>query len=558
VWIADYVLMGYGTGAIMAVPGHDARDFAFARTFDLPVVPVVLPPDEWLREQASALGLDGSDVIVIRQRYLADPTLLAEVFAGDGVAVNSASERVSLDGTSTAEAKAHIVAWLEAAGLGRGEVQYKLRDWLFSRQRYWGEPFPILHDAEGVVHGVPDDRLPVELPDLDDFRPVASDDINAPPEPSLGRADASWKLVEIDGVRYRRELNTMPQWAGSCWYYLRYLDPTNQERFVDPEVERYWMQPNGLDLYMGGAEHAVLHLLYARFWHKVLFDLGHVSTVEPFGRLFNQGYIQAYSYQDPRGIYVDADRVEEGAAGTFTFEGEPVSRFLGKMGKSLKNSVSPDEIIEEYGCDTLRLYEMYLGPLEASKPWNTRAIVGSYRFVARLWRNLIDEDTGSLRVTDEPPSDDLLRLTHKTIAGVSDNMDGLRFNSAIARLIELNNALTSLDAVPRAVAEPLVLMLAPIAPHVCEELWSRLGHADSLAYAPWPTHDPALLTSDTMDIVVQVMGKKRGLVHVPIDADQDAILSAAHREESVARHLEGKTIRKVIYVPGKLLNVVAN
>jgi len=405
-----------------------------------------------------------------------DANALTEAAPGDGVSVQATrpaglDRPLSLDGLSTPDAKRTVVEWLEAGGVGHAERQYKLRDWLFSRQRYWGEPFPVLHGPDGEIVAVDDSELPVELPDVDDFKPVAIDDPDAPPQPALARADASWRLVERDGVTYRRELNTMPQWAGSCWYYLRYIDASNDEVFVGAEAEKAWMSPNGIDLYIGGVEHAVLHLLYARFWHKVLFDLGHVSTKEPFHRLVNQGYIQAYAYQDDRGFYVEAEQVVEDPPGTFTFEGRPVTRStLGKMGKSLKNSVTPDEIIDEYGCDTLRLYEMYMGPLEQSKPWSSRAIVGVHRFLHRLWRNLVHDETGELRITDDAASDELRRTLHKTIDVVSQDMDGLRFNTAIARLIELNNELVSVDAVPREVAEPLVLMLSPIAPHVAEEL----------------------------------------------------------------------------------------
>ncbi|MCA9729264.1 MAG: class I tRNA ligase family protein, partial [Candidatus Eisenbacteria bacterium] len=421
-----------------------------------------------------------------------------------------------------------------------------------------GEPFPILHGEDGEIVGVDPAKLPVELPPMEDFRPTGTDDPEAPPQPTLFRAPESWKTVEQEGRTYQRELNTMPQWAGSCWYYLRYLDPENRERMVDPAKEKYFMSPSGVDLYVGGVEHGVLHLLYARFWHKVLFDLGHVSTPEPFGKLFNQGYIQAYAYQDERGMYVDASAIQEEPDGRFTYRGETVTRTLGKMGKSLKNSVSPDETLEQYGCDTLRLYEMYLGPVDASKIWNTHAIVGVHRFLQRVWRNLVDEDSGALRVTDEPADPDLRRLTHRTIAAVTADMEQFGFNTAIARLIELNNALVQRATVPREVAEPLVLMLAPQAPHIAEELWERMGHAPSICHAPWPSFEEAYLAADEIEVVVQVLGKKRGSVKVPVDASEEQIQAAALADESIAKHVEGKTIRKVIYVPGKLLNIVAN
>jgi leucyl-tRNA synthetase len=557
IWIADYVLMGYGTGAIMAVPGHDHRDFEFARTFDLPVRVVVDPPDAWFDELREAGMIGDEPAHAARASYLANPAGFPEAFTGEGAGVNSANDEVSLDGRPTPDAKRTITAWLESKEIGRGEIQYKLRDWLFSRQRYWGEPFPILHGPEGELVAVPDEDLPVELPPLTDFRPRGSEDPEAPPQPSLSRAEASWRIVEMDGKTYERELNTMPQWAGSCWYYLRFLDPKNDERMVDAEIERYWMAPNGIDLYVGGVEHAVLHLLYARFWHKVLHDLGHVSTREPFGRLYNQGYIQAFSYQDERGIYVEASAVVEEEDGTFTYEGRPVTRNQGKMGKSLKNSISPDEVVEQYGCDTLRLYEMYMGPVSQSKTWSTRDIVGVHRFLRRLWRNLVDEDTGACRVTDEPASEDLRRLLHRTIAAVSEDMDGIHYNTALARLIELNNALVSLDAVPLEVADPVLRMLAPQAPHIAEELWERMGGEGSVCLAAWPEHDPAYLVVDEVEIAVQVTGKKRAVISVPVDAAEEDVVAIAKADENVARHLEGKTVRKVIYVPGRLLNIVA-
>ncbi len=559
IWIADYVLMGYGTGAIMAVPGHDTRDFAFAKTFDLPIVPVMEPPREWFAEQIEAGHAPAgcTNDAAARTMYLKSPRAFEEPFTGSGTAVNSANDSVSLDGLQTPEAKDRINAWLEAQGLGHPEVQYKLRDWLFSRQRYWGEPFPILHAPDGTVRAVPEEDLPVELPPLEDFRPRGTDDPDTPPQPALSRADADWREVTLDGVTYTRELNTMPQWAGSCWYYLRYIDPGNRSRMVDAEAEKYWMGNGGVDLYVGGVEHAVLHLLYARFWHKVLYDLGHVTTPEPFQTLYNQGYIQAYSYQDARGIHVEATEIEQ-RDGKYFHGGEEVTRSLGKMGKSLKNAVSPDDVLAEYGCDTLRLYEMYLGPVDQSKIWDTHAIVGVHRFLQRVWRNLVDEDTGALRVGDDRPDDALLRIAHRTTHAVTDNMNEMRFNTAIARLIEFNNALVPLDTVPRDLAERLVLMIAPMAPHMAEELWEKLGHTSGIAYAPWPTYDAQYLVDDTLEIVVQVMGRKRGAIQVAADADEASVKETALADEGVQRHLEGKTIRKVVYVPGRIVNIVAN
>lgn len=537
IWVADYVLMGYGTGAIMAVPAQDERDWAFAETFDLPIVRTVQPPD----------GFDGN------------------AWTGDGAAINSGF----LDGLEMAAAKKKMIAWLEEHGHGEGTVTYKLRDWLFSRQRYWGEPFPILHGPDGTVRAVPEEHLPVELPPMDDFRPTATTDPDAPPRPPLSRAPEAWRMVELDGVTYERELNTMPQWAGSCWYYLRFLDNTNDEAFVAPGKERYWMGDNGVDLYIGGVEHAVLHLLYARFWHKVLFDLGHVGTKEPFGRLYNQGYIQAYAYRDARGIAVEAtevvdqdDRpateVQDQPGRRFFHNGEPVTQEYGKMGKSLKNAVSPDEINEQYGCDTLRLYEMYLGPLDASKPWNTRDIVGVNRFLRRVWRNFVDEDSGKLLVVDQEAPEALLRSLHKTIERVTHDMERMSFNTAIAALIEFTSELVALERIPREVARSFVLLLAPLAPHMAEELWSRLGHAETLAHEPWPVADPALIKDSTIDLAVQVNGKLRATISVDANAPQDVILSVAKQDPNVARHLEGKTMRREIYVPGRLVNLVVS
>jgi len=535
IWIADYVLMGYGTGAIMAVPAQDERDWEFAKVFDLPIVRTVQPPD----------GFDG------------------KAYTGDGPAINSEF----LDGLRIDEAKARMIDWLEAENHGEGTVTYKLRDWLFSRQRYWGEPFPILRGEDGSVRAVADDELPVELPPMEDFKPTASDDPEAPPRPPLSRAPESWRVVEIDGVKYERELNTMPQWAGSCWYYLRFIDNMNDEAFAATDQEKYWMSPAGVDLYIGGVEHAVLHLLYARFWHKVLFDLGYVSSVEPFGRLFNQGYIQAYAYRDERGISVEATKVvnqdgrpamdvQDQKGQTYFYEGQPVSQEYGKMGKSLKNAVSPDEINDQYGCDTLRLYEMYMGPLEASKPWNTRDIVGVNRFLRRVWRNFIQDDTDVILVSDDPATDEQMRLLHKTIARMTSDMERMSFNTAIAALIEFLSGIVSLDTIPRSIAEPFILMLAPLAPHISEEIWQRMGHEESLAYAEWPEVDEKWLVQDMLKLVVQVNGKVRGTIEVPADTSKEAIIEAGRTNEKVIRHLEGKEIRREIYVPGRLINIV--
>ncbi|MFY1681335.1 leucine--tRNA ligase [Micromonospora sp. WMMD730] len=539
IFIADYVLAGYGTGAIMAVPAQDERDWAFAEVFDLPIVRTVQPAD----------GFDG------------------KAWTGDGPAINSAAPERGLDlnGLGVADAKAAIIAWLEANGHGVGAVTWRLRDWLFSRQRYWGEPFPIVYDATGAAIALPEEMLPVELPEVDDFSPKTfdPDDADSNPETPLSRR-RDWVEVELDlgdgPKRYTRETNVMPQWAGSCWYELRYLDPTNSGRFVDPENEAYWMGPRaegdcgGTDLYVGGAEHAVLHLLYARFWHKVLYDLGHVSSFEPFRKLFNQGMIQAYAFRDSRGTPVPAEEVVEVDGRWFHGEHE-VTREYGKMGKSLRNVVTPDDMCAAYGADTFRVYEMSMGPLEVSRPWETRAVVGSYRFLQRVWRAVVDEQTGTLRVTDAPADEATRRLLHRVIDGVRTDMEGIRFNTAIAKLIELTNAVTRLEQTPREVAEPLVLMLAPFAPHVAEELWRMLGHGTSLAYADFPAADPALLVADTVTYPVQVNGKVRGRIEVPADAAEEAVRAAAL--EAVASALAGKEPRKVIVVPGRLVSVVA-
>ena len=534
IFVADYVLMGYGTGAIMAVPAEDERDWEFAEAFGLPIVRTVAPPRDW----------DGT------------------AWTGDGTKINSGF----LDGLPVAAAKQAMNDWLAAEGSGEPTVTYKLRDWLFSRQRYWGEPFPIVYDETGIPIGLPEAMLPVTLPDVDDYAPRTfdPDDASSEPQPPLARA-AEWVEVELDlgdGPRkYRRETNTMPQWAGSCWYELRYLDPRNDERFVDPEVERYWMGPRapgdvgGVDLYVGGAEHAVLHLLYARFWHKVLHDLGHVDSSEPFHRLINQGYIQAYAYTDARGFYVPAAEVEERDGG-YWWRDRLVNREYGKMGKSLKNSVAPDEMCAEYGADTLRVYEMSMGPLDASRPWETRAVVGSFRFLQRVWRAVVDEDTGEPRVDDAPAPDDLRRLLHRTIDGVRADMAHLRFNTAVAKLIELTNAVTKAGRASREVAEPLVLMLAPLAPHAAEELWSRLGHPDTLAYEPFPVADPALLRQEEVTCVVQVAGKVRDRLQVPADVAEERLRELALASAGARRALEGRAVRTVVVRAPKLVNIV--
>jgi leucyl-tRNA synthetase len=550
IFIADYVLLGYGTGAIMAVPGQDERDWEFAEVFDLPIIRTVQPPDEF-GERASRTGKQSD----------------GKAYTGDGPAINSTGPEVSLDGLGVADAKQRIIAWLESAGHGEGAVTYRLRDWLFSRQRYWGEPFPIVYDETGLPVAVPDEMLPVELPEVADFSPRSydPDDVNTEPETPLSR-NQDWVNVTLDlgdGQKtYVRDTNTMPNWAGSCWYELRYLDPTNDRALVDPANEGYWMGPQhdgdcgGADLYVGGVEHAVLHLLYARFWHKVLYDLGYVSSFEPFRKLFNQGYIQAYAFTDSRGFYVPAHDVVE-QDGRYFYNGAEVRREYGKMGKSLKNVVTPDFMCAEYGADTFRVYEMSMGPLDVSRPWETRAVVGSQRFLQRLWRLVVDEQTGAVRTSDADLDDETMRLLHRTIDGVRGDMDNLRFNTAIAKLIELTNratAISGVDGTPRAVVEPLVAMVSPFAPHLAEELWRKLGHDESVAYAPFPVADAAWLVVEQVTYPVQVSGKVRGRIEVPADAPEEQVRAAAL--DAVAGHLGDRAPRKVIVVPGRMVSVV--
>ena len=542
IFIADYVTLGYGTGAVMAVPSGDQRDWEFAKAYNLPIVETVIPCSEH----------DGNSA-----------------WTGDGEVINSANPEISLNGMNVADAKTAITEWLEAKGLGEATVNYRLRDWLFSRQRYWGEPFPIVYDETGLPIALPEKMLPIELPEVTDYSPKALDpeDRNSDPVPPLARA-TDWTSVELDlgdGTKvYRRELNVMPQWAGSCWYEMRYLDPANHDRFVGEEVERYWMGPRGegdvggVDLYVGGGEHAVLHLLYARFWHKVLFDLGYVSSAEPFRRLFNQGYIQAYAYRDSRGQTVPAAEVEahgEGQEMTWTWQDQFVKREYGKMGKSLKNIVSPDEMYEAYGADTFRLYEMGMGPLAQSKPWETRAVVGSQRFLQRLWRNVVDEETGDLVARDTDIDDDTLHALHKTIDAVNKDYENLSFNTAIARLTEYNTVLTALKVVPRAAVEPLVLMVAPLAPHIAEELWRRLGHDQSLAHEPFPVADPELVAEDTITAVVQVRGKLRAQLKVSASITEDELRELALAHPRIVKEIPNG-VRKVIVRAPKLVNVV--
>ena len=485
IWVADYVMMGYGTGAIMAVPAHDTRDFEFAQKFGLEIRTVVQPP----------AGID------------------PQGFTGDGIAVNSGP----ITGLPTPEAKKKIAGWLEEKQLGKATVNFKLRDWLFSRQRYWGEPIPIVHCTKCGTVPVPENELPLRLPEMTDYKPSGS------AEPPLAKA-TDWVNCRCPqcGGPGQRETNTMPQWAGSCWYYLRYIDPKNPTAFIAKDKEKYWMS---VDLYVGGAEHAVLHLLYSRFWHKVLFDLGHVSTPEPFTRLINQGMILG---EDNR-----------------------------KMSKSWGNVTNPDDVVSEYGADTLRLYEMFMGPLEATKPWSTTGVEGVYRFLGRVWRLYCDEE-GRLLVDDAAPDAKLVKVLHQTIKKVGADTDALAFNTAIAQMMICVNELTAQETRPRAVLKPFVLLLAPYAPHLAEELWSKLGHAQTLAYEAFPTFDAALLVEDTVQIVVQINGKIRARLDVPTQLAKAELERLALAQPDVQAALAGKSVKKVIIVPGKLVNIAVN
>lgn len=549
IWIADYVLISYGTGAIMAVPGQDERDWEFAEVFDLPIVRTVEPPEDFS----------------------------GKAYTGDGPAINSEF----LDGLEIDAAKSRIIGHLQEAGLGHTAVNFRLRDWLFSRQHFWGEPFPIWHELDeagqltGLMRAVAADALPVTLPEDFQFKP------HGRPDPPLEEAPEDWLYVTAeDGTHLKRETNSMPQWAGSCWYYLRFTDPRNNERFVSERLESSWLP---VDLYIGGAEHAVLHLLYSRFWHKALFDLGHVSTPEPFHRLVNQGMIlgeaELTGYRAESGEWVsardidadtfsgkrvtlDAEQVEKRGE-DFVLTAAPeiiVESRAFKMSKSRGNVINPDDIVDQYGADSLRLYEMFMGPLEATKPWSMSGVEGISRFLGRVWRMIVDERADevqlneAVRVTE--PDAEQLRVLHRTIKVVTEDIESLSFNTAISRMMEFTNAVGQAETRPPALLEPFILLLSPFAPHLAEELWSLLGHEDSLAYQPWPTYDESLLETSTVDVPVQVNGKLRGKVTVATDADRDAIQSAAEADESVQRYLAGRDVVKVIVVPGRMVNFV--
>jgi leucyl-tRNA synthetase len=521
IWIADYVLMSYGSGAIMAVPAHDERDHDFAKKFHLPIIEVVSGGNKSVQEEA---------------------------FIGEGVAVNSEL----INRLPTPEAKKKITAWLEEKGLGKYQVQYKLRDWLFSRQRYWGEPFPIVHLPDGSLSPLPENQLPVTLPPIDEYRPTEDG------QPPLARA-GDWLKVNLpDGRRGARETNTMPQWAGSCWYYLRYLDPHNEDLPFSPQTEQYWMP---VDLYIGGVEHAVLHLLYSRFWHKVLYDCGLVHTKEPFHKLFNQGMILAYSYRDPRGKYHHPQDIEEKNGKHFLkASGEAVDTQIEKMSKSKLNVVNPDEVIDQYGADAMRLYELFMGPLEATKPWQMDGVEGVYRFLGKVWRLVRDELSGNknekLQEVGAETAPELLKSLHKTIKKVSEDTETMRFNTAISQMMIFTNEAGKAAQIPIALLKTFLKVLSPYAPHLSEELWQQLGEKDLICKQAWPAWDPSLIEEENIPIIIQVNGKKRGKVEMPKDADQAALEVAALATEEVKKILGGKKPKKVIVVPGRLVNIV--
>ena len=574
IWIADYVLVSYGTGAIMAVPAHDTRDFEFAKQFDLKVIPVLQPPtdNQEIDHQAVLAG--------------------TACFVGNSVAINSGQ----YDGTKTKEFKKRIIHDLSSAGFGRSAVNYKLRDWLFSRQRFWGEPFPILHELDqekaqqgifettGAVRAVDPESLPVDLPQIEDFKP------HGRPEPPLDKADEDWLYPTIDGIRYKRETNTMPQWAGSCWYYLRFIDPRNSECFIDPELEKQWMP---VDLYIGGAEHAVLHLLYARFWHKVLFDRGYLSCAEPFKRLVNQGMIlgdvefTAYRNEDEQwvcasqvetnderkivlksdgspvqSVKIDPDQAEK-VEEFFYLKSEPTIRVdsrAHKMSKSRGNVINPDVVVTEFGSDALRLYEMFMGPLEQSKPWSMAGVKGIENFLHRVWRMIVDEPNeetvlNSL-VNDDNATEEQTRVLHKTIKAVSKDIETLAFNTAIARMMEFVNFFTKEKSRPRSIMETFILLLSPFAPHIAEELWKVLGHEKTLAYEPWPQYDEKLTVDSSVEIPVQINGKIRSKITIPRGTSKDDMIVLAKQDSKIAEQIAGKTIVKEIGVPDRLVNMV--
>ncbi|MDC7244729.1 MAG: leucine--tRNA ligase [Sphaerochaetaceae bacterium] len=512
IWIADYVLISYGTGAIMAVPAHDTRDWEFAKKFSLPIIEV----------------LKG------------DKDVQQEAFVGDGIHVNSGF----LDGLDKQDAIDAMIEFLEKKGIGKKTVNYKLRDWVFSRQRYWGEPIPLVHCEKCGTVPVPEDQLPLTLPEVKSYKPSGTG------ESPLATID-EWvnTTCPVCHGKAKRETNTMPQWAGSCWYYLRYLDPHNTQELASREAIEYWMP---VDLYVGGAEHAVLHLLYARFWHKVLYDIGVVNTKEPFQRLVNQGMITSFAYQRKDKSLVPVDEVEETAPEQFVEKAtnEPLERVIAKMSKSLKNVINPDEIIRDYGADAMRLYEMFMGPLQVSKPWSTSGLSGVYRFLDRIWR--LTERT----ITDEQPDKELLKTLHKTIKKVSEDTNSLDFNTAISQMMIMVNDLYKRETLPRAVWEPFILLLSPYVPHLSEELWQQSGNTTSVVSLKWPEYDESLTVDDVVQIVVQVNGKLRARFDAPKGSDKDSILAQAKEIDRIKELTEGKSVIKEIVIPDKLVNIV--
>ncbi|MGE5196372.1 MAG: leucine--tRNA ligase, partial [Anaerolineae bacterium] len=534
IWISDYVLMSYGTGAVMGVPAHDARDFEFARKYDLPIKPVIDPAVERFPEKIPE-ELEKEDV---RLEVLAGKRCWQE----DGVLINSSHKELSLDGQSVEQAKATVIDWLEKKGYGEKSVNYKLRDWLFSRQRYWGEPFPILHFKDGTKRALDLDELPLCPPDLVDFKPTGA------AESPLAKAKEWVEVVDIKtGKSARRETNTMPQWAGSCWYYLRFCDPHNTQAAWDPTAENYWMP---VDLYVGGVEHAVLHLLYARFWHKVLYDCGYVSTLEPFQTLRNQGLVTARSYQYPNGGYVLPEEVYEDK-GHFFHRGthHELQSQIEKMSKSKLNGVTPDDMIEDFGADSLRLYEMFMGPFDKEKLWNTDAVNGCKRFLSRFY-DLFFSD----KVVDED-EDLALKLGYRLVNHVEKDIEALQFNTAIAKMMEFINAFSELPKYPKRVLKMAAQVLYPFAPHIAEELWEHLGHTSSLTYAPFPAVEAAYLEDDTATYILQVNGKMRGKWDLPKDKSEEELLAFIKKQPQIAKYLSGSII-KVIFVPNKLINIV--
>jgi len=532
IWIADYVMMGYGTGAIMAVPAHDTRDFEFAVKFKI-AVKCIIDPD---KTELKSAGINLDDVLNGKACW-----------TGNGTLINSSNDSgLDINGLEVTRAKEKTSEWLEGKSLGQKAVNYKLRDWLFSRQRYWGEPFPVIHMEDGSIKLVDDCELPVELPEMNDFHPAETG------ESPLANAEDWLNYTDPEtGMKGRRETNTMPQWAGSCWYYLRYIDPDNSEAPFSVEKEKYWMP---IDLYVGGAEHAVLHLLYSRFWHKVLFDLGVVSTNEPFQKLYNQGMILAFAYEDQRGSKVPSDLVIE-QNGEFIHKetGEKLKQIVAKMSKTLKNVVNPDDVIKDYGADTLRLYEMFMGPLNATKPWNTKAIPGVFRFLKRVWHLFTDAP-----VSNREMSKTELKILHATIKKVTEDTESMNFNTAISQMMIFVNEFAKKSDFPKNAAESFVKLLAPYAPHLAEELWEYLEFNDTLTYEQWPSFDESLIVEDELEILIQLKGRPICKMMMPASFSREEMEKAALENGEVKKAIENKKVIKVIAVPKRLVNLVAN